>query len=430
MPPIFEKFEIYYRRLLPLIEPLLPSGLRLTSAGIQFISTIIVAHMLGDSGAADFFFWSAILIAAAPMANFGTDQLVLRELPRQRDAASLSAYLRVTRVITVVLGFCLGLCFMAYATISDGWQNWHLLLPIASIAIATVILNGESLKGVSRPMQGVLYGHFLPTSVFCLCLLTFGWKLNDVGVLCLFIGSFVLGALSLRFAADQPVLSRSQIGIPDMALLRKVRTEGLSLFLSCLTTSLTFMLPIVALKAFTPDSEVSYVTTAFRLSVLTIVLSTAIHSVFAPKLSHAAESGDHKKLFQLYRTTACLALLALGAPMVFCIAFPEMVMGIFGDSFREGKEVLRMFFIVNLVSLLLGPVVMLSIMVGKSALLAKTGVVKLILAIGCSFLLVPKIGGIGVPITLGIAYITEELIALAIILKSCFGKEKKPPATT
>src|SRR6056297_3009041 len=65
-----------------LVRTFSPSVVRLIGAAIQFLNTIIIARILGDAGAAPFFFWSAILMSWAPIATYGLEQLALRKTPR------------------------------------------------------------------------------------------------------------------------------------------------------------------------------------------------------------------------------------------------------------------------------------------------------------------------------------------------------------
>src|SRR5690606_7133127 len=65
-----------------LIRTLTPSAVRMIGAGFQFLSTVMVARMLGDGPSALFFFWSSVLMTSGPIASYGLEQIALRNVPR------------------------------------------------------------------------------------------------------------------------------------------------------------------------------------------------------------------------------------------------------------------------------------------------------------------------------------------------------------
>lgn len=387
-------------------------------AGIQFLSTVIVARALGDGPGAVFFFWSSILMTASPIATYGLEQIALRNVPRlQRDGhEAVGIFVAGLRSLSLLLSFLIGLGLVVYAIATEpdpgGFRLWHLLTPLALGSIAITLINGEALKGLSRPVAGTVYGHLLPVTLFCVLVSLFAKQLGSPGLLTLYTGSYLAGALAARFAPGGDFKHR-YFAWPARKKLRALLREGFAICCVSVFGSLGFIVPLAMVELMRPAAEVSYLTTAFRIAILFIVLASAIHGVYAPALSRSAElEKPFAPVFRVYGKAIGIALVALCLPLGFGIAFPEVVMSVFGESFRAGAEALRLLLLIQLISLVLGPVSHLLLMTGHTAFLARLGIAKFVAAVLLSFLFIPRFGGIGMVAAMGIAFITEEIIGL------------------
>ncbi|MBP9225529.1 MAG: hypothetical protein KBF76_16780 [Verrucomicrobiales bacterium] len=401
-----------------LVEALLPSAVRMIGAGFQFLSTVIVARTLGDGPSANFFFWSSVLMTSGPIATYGLEQIALRNVPRieRDDHEGVGLFVAHLRALSMVISLVLGLAWVVYAVTtqpaSEGFQLWHLLPPFALGAIALALINGEALKGLARPVLGNVYGHLLPVGLFFLLVLLFAKDLGSPGILTLYTGSYVVGALAARFAPGGEFRSR-YFAWPGRMKRKLLLAEGLPVCCVSLFGALGFIVPLSFFEMTRPAPEVSHLTAAFRISILFIVLSAAIHSVFAPALSKSAELPNPlRPVLHVYGKAILIALLALIVPLGVGIVFPELVMSIFGTDFVEGADALRMLLLIQLISLIFGPVPHLLLMTGHTVFLARIGVVKFLSVALLSFLWIPKFGGMGMVFAMGISFIAEEIAGL------------------
>lgn len=409
-----------------------PSIIRMAGAGFQFLSAILIARKLGSEGSSDYLFWSAILMTSAPMATYGLEQLALRDVPRleKKGVSFVRRYLEVVRIISVSLALLIGGGLLIYAGLSDGWALWQICIPIALAAFSSTLINGEVLKGLSCPNRGMIFGHFIPVALFTCCVILFvilspanqnspAVRAGHASILLLlfWFGCFVTGTILARFSG-RPEMQGQFIAKPDPVIFRNLIKEGRSVFIGSVFGALSFMVPLVILKEFRPPEEVSYVTTAFRISILFNILLAAVFTVFAPKISMAAEKMNGSEIFKVYSKAILFALVALGPPQILGIIFPEFMMGIFGDGFTAGANSLRLLLASNLITLMLGPVLLLLIMIGENKHLPKFGIGKLLVAAIGSLILVPQFGGVGMILAMAGAFFLEEaLVLIYIILK-------------
>lgn len=405
-----------------LVRTFSPSAVRLVGAAIQFLNTIIIARLLGDAGAAPFFFWSAILMSWAPIATYGLEQLALRKTPRiESDGpAAVAAFLAPLRFISLMTSCLIGLGLMAYAVLenpSEGYDEWHLLLPLGVAAMALCLINGESLKGLSHPTWGMIYGHFIPVSTFMICILLMWSNASSIKLIAAYTGSYVFAALLARFG---PVAAfrATHFAKPSWSKTKEVLKEGLPVCSVNLFGALAFVVPLAILEQTRPAGEVSHVIAAFRISILFGIVSMAIHGVFAPNLARASdEPNPFRPVMKIYLKAVGITLGLLGIPLIVALSFPSTIMQIFGETFDDAANVLVLLMLMQIFSLALGPVLLLMLMAGHTRMMAGLGFLKLIVAAALGFLLVPQWGGAGMVIAMAVAFLGEEIVGMIYVIR-------------
>lgn len=402
-----------------LFVTLSPSMVRMIGAGFQFISTVIVARTLGDGPSAPFFFWTSVLMTSGPIATFGFEQLALKQVPRleREGLLAVSRFVGNLRAVALVVSSILGVIWIVYAVFaskdSSGLQAWQFLPWLAQAAIALTLINGEALKGHSRPVLGNIFGHVLPVGLFSVALLVFASSLDANGILAVYAASFAAGALLAWFAPGK-IFRTSFFRWPDPATLRSLLRDGFPVCCVSLFGALGFIVPLAICEVVLPAAEVSHLTAAFRIAILFIVLSGTIHGVFAPALSRNAELEQPlRPVMRVYGKAIAIALISLGPPLLLGVVFPVQIMTVFGHEFIDGADALRMLLIIQLMSLMMGPVAHLLLMTGHTSFLARLGSLKLFVVVGLSALLVPRWGGVGMVIAMGIGFLCEGVIGVA-----------------
>lgn len=416
------------------LHTLMPSVVRMGGAGFQFLSTVMVARSLGDGPSALFFFWTSVLMTSGPIASYGLEQIALRNVPRLEGTGpgAVAAFVANLRALSLAVSFLLGIGWMIFAVVTDktgaGFQLWHLLPLFAQGAIALALINGEALKGLSHPVLGSIFGHVLPAGLFCIAValtLIVPVAFDATEILALYTGSFVLGAVLARFAPGGAFRDRFVLW-PEKSRFQTLLREGFPICCVSLFGALGFIIPLSICDVMLPAAEVSHLTAAFRVSILFVVLSGAIHSVFAPALSRTAElKRPLVPVMKVYGKSIAIALLVLGLPIGVGMIFPGTVMSVFGEEFLDGAGALRLLLLVQLISLMMGPVPYLLLMTGHTTFLARLGVLKLVLVVGLSFILIPKMGGVGMVVAMGIAFLGEGILGVAYAVAKMKEQERR-----
>ena len=394
-----------------------PPGLRLSGAFLQFAATVFIARMLGDEASGAYFFWAAVLMSSGRVATFGMDKLSLQQVPRLvgGNERALSLFLANVRGIAVGLSLIIGLLLALYALLVQPDISrpyvWYFMLPASIAGVAMCRINGESIKGMGKPMLGVVYRHLAATSIFMVLLLVAGSRLSaEIALGCFTVGFFVAGFAALR----GPGFSRFGIGLrcPRVTELREKLSMGLPIFLASLCAALTYIIPLAILERWHASADVAYLTTSYRFFMLFEVLALAVYAVTMPNLSRAAHGNDWGRTASLYRSVIRNGLLILGLPLVLAFLAAPPLMGLFGDGFSEAVPVFRTLLVFRLITLCLGPSEDLMIMVGHSGKLAVFAATRLTCTLLAAPLLIGAYGPTGMALLIGFGMVFQSGLCL------------------
>lgn len=87
-------------------------------------------------------------------------------------------------------------------------------------------------------------------------------------------------------------------------------------------------------------NEMALFSAADRFRFILIFLPLAVSRIAVPALSRARSHGDQTGYRNAFQWNVGFGLLATLPPALFCLIFSEQLMGLFGESFRQGQSVL------------------------------------------------------------------------------------------
>ncbi|MEM0969501.1 MAG: hypothetical protein AAF191_08655 [Verrucomicrobiota bacterium] len=403
-----------------------PPGFRLAGAFLQFLATIYIARTLGDNLAHDFFFWSALIMSSGLVATYGLDQLSLREVPRLVDRRTeLLRFLAPLRGTAIIIGIPIAVLLIGYASLIQGDADrplWWFALPlIAVLGLATCTINGEVMRGMGRPCLGVIYSHLLPATLFCSFLAISSLPSASIALLC-WSTAFGMAAILPFWGPGFRGLA-PHFAVPSASQFRGFLQSGLPLCMTGVFGALNYMIPLTILERTQSGEQVSYLTTAIRISILVDMMALAIYSIFAPKISKACERGEG--ISQAYLGATGRALLILGGPVFGVLLLAPWVMSVFGPGFVEAGPTLRVFLSFVIIALFLGPSNYLLLMTGRTRLMAIFSGTKVAVSILLGSFLIPQQGALGMAIVLGSGNLLERLLAIGTARKEIFSRKNR-----
>ena len=166
----------------------------------------------------------------------------------------------------------------------------------------------------------------------------------------------------------------------------------------------------IMLGAWASSADVAVFNAALRTAMLTSFVLVAVNSIAEPKFAAMYRTQQHDALRRTaVNATRLMVLLAL-APLTLMLAFPHLILLLFGSEFTTGATTLQILAIGQFLNVATGSVGYLLSMTGHEKLLRNNVFLAAVTALALGFALIPPYG------LTGAAFATASGIALQNLL--------------
>lgn len=286
-------------------------------------------------------------------------------------------------------------------------------LSIALPFFSLYAINMESLRGLKKMNSFALLQNI---SLFFIALLALIFLFNNgettdpiysfsISTILIFILSFFL------FKKHSPESSITFIS--SKGLLK----ESFPMLLSNSSFYLMTLIDILMISYFLPESETGIYANAMKIANLNIVFLFAINSIAAPKLAEFNATNDLGSLKTFTKETSRLSILLSIPIFVITLIFPEFLLGLFGDEFIAGKQVLIILGIGQFFNALAGSVISVLNMTGQEKTAKNIIVSSTIINLILNLILIPKLGILGAGIATGVTTILWNGLGIWFVYK-------------
>jgi|SaaInlStandDraft_1057018.scaffolds.fasta_scaffold01690_5 O-antigen/teichoic acid export membrane protein len=160
----------------------------------------------------------------------------------------------------------------------------------------------------------------------------------------------------------------------------------------------------------TPESVAFYVISVKIAALISFILM-AVNRVVGPDFSSLYAMGDINKLAKTVQySTALMVIFSLPLLLLFLIA-PGTILGIFGEDFREAKNVLRILAVAQFFYVASGNVNLLLQMTGHANILRNNILISSLVAVLLGLFLIPSYGVHGAGITTALALTVSNILS-------------------
>jgi O-antigen/teichoic acid export membrane protein len=146
--------------------------------------------------------------------------------------------------------------------------------------------------------------------------------------------------------------------------------------------------------------------------VLIQFANQGISQAVQPRLAEALATGDRAAANHLYQTATGWLVLVTWPINFLVILFAPVYLGLFGDGYRRGADVVVVLAGAMLVATGCGMVDMVLAMAGRTSWNLANVLVALALTVGLDVLLIPRLGALGAAIGLAGALVANNLLPL------------------
>ncbi|RZF77291.1 capsular biosynthesis protein CpsJ [Pseudoalteromonas sp. S4488] len=348
------------------INSLLALAIRVLGAGMSFVFNLIIARQLGADEAGYFFLGLALVMLLSGVARLGFDNTILRFT----SAGAENGY-TVKAILNFALKYVLPVAFI-FAVITYAFAPWladnvfnkpgltdtlQLIAP-AIIGLSIVFLVAMSLQArhkliASIPCQNI--AHFMLCGAAVIV-----FSADSASTAALYLSLSLGGTSSFFYWLSIKSLNNSGEKPDPQQLWHSARPNWIIIMMS---QAVQWCAPII-IGVFLVAEQVAFFSVAQRIALLTTFILMAVNLVVAPKFSAFHAKGDDVGIRKTALFSVRLLVLSAFPIVLFMLFFPEFLMSLFGDEFKQGALILQILVLGQAVNVITGSVGFLLMMSG------------------------------------------------------------------
>ena len=192
--------------------------------------------------------------------------------------------------------------------------------------------------------------------------------------------------------------------------------ESFPMFISTTITVFLGWIDSFVLGIYVSDQEIGVYNVAIKIALGASFAMDAINSGLAPKvvrLYFDKKALEFRKLVQF--STNLNFVVTVGIVLVLII-FNQWLLGLFGEEFKSGFQVLLILSLVHLINSFMGSAAIIMQMIGYQKQYQNIAILALVINLGLNFLLVPQFGNNGAAVATAFS-LTVWYVCNAVFLK-------------
>ena len=372
---------------------------------------VAMARELGETGFGDFQFALALTTVLIVPAGFGTEELVAREVAR--DRSRLSHYLSNVVVIKVAASLALLLLAAVIVNVAGYPPDVRLAVYLvgAGVAVENLGRTWHSVFQAYERMEFISISLILQrvvTAVAGIAALVAGADLIVVSLI--FLGGSVLGFMA-GFWTLRRFVARPRLAI-DRSRWAGIVKAGIPIGLIGVLYPVLLKLDqsLLSFLGGEDNREVGYYGAAFRLIEATMFISWSLAAAMLPWVARQP-AGDRARLARAYELGSfVMAAILVPIGVVFVTLAEPLIELFYGSAFIEAVEPLRYLGVMTVLYGLSALAATVLIARHRPLAFARAVAIALPLNIALNLILIPPYGAAGAAIA---AAVSSLLLALA-----------------
>jgi len=392
---------------------------RVLAALSGFILSALIARAFGADQSGYFFLVFSIVNILSVVGCLGLDQSVLfftgAAVPDKKWGSVkllLLKSLLITFFITGMLS--LSLYFFSDYLAVNVFRDINLRvimkgMSAAILGLSLTLLVAMSLQGLRRIISSIFFLNILSNFSLVLIILNFpNIKIESFGYLYSIIQFFVFLFSIAYWWFRRPSWPNDHLQNFDW---RSVSNHSSSLFLIVVLAQIIQWSGQLISGVWVEPADLARLAMAQRTAMLTSFVLLAINLVVAPRFSSLFQKKDFLGINDLAISSVRLMILLTLPIVLLVLIYPRFIMGLFGEEFILGSDILRILVLGQLVNVFTGPVNNLLIMTGNEVEMKKAMLISGSVIIIFSFILVPIYGVMGGAVATAMAVASQNLIS-------------------
>ena len=373
---------------------------------LQYVVNVVFARAMSVAQFGVFTVANNYSRIGGTLGHLGGASSVLRFVPEQtvrEDWPRVAGVIRRSRQIAIGVGSAVAVIGTALTLIIANDSNWSAALVIALWSVPVVALI-ELQQSLIRAYKQI-FRAFFPWLVFQPILavaaagvvVVLDGRVRAPAAVGITAGSYVAAALLQLWWLHQaqPAVVRQAVPAYEMREWTRVTTP---IFLSNVVYIVFSRLDVVMVGLFLGPKDAGIYAIAMRAGNLAQIGQTAMSATVAPRISELYFAEREDELQRLVLTSVRWIFAPTLALVILMAAASGPILGVFGKDFVEGRWVLAIIAVGQLVSVSSGPVGWLMNLTGREKLTAKVFAITAVITLGLYLVLIKPFGIIGAAI--------------------------------
>jgi len=397
-------------------------------AGYLFV--FLVSRLFGEFAMGAYSLSYTVLMILSVLCRLGTDTSIIRYVAESaalnRPGGMRHVYTSILRVIGPV-GLAVTALTLAGASMlaADVFREPNLtgFIRIAAWGILPLSLfhfHAECLRGLKKI---ALYSFFknlsLPLGASLILMGLAAVRSGPKSPILAYVGAsaflFVLVA-GFWLAGSKIFRHPAEVSVSVGSII----STSLPMFLSGSLFLVMRWIDTLMLGMFRSVEEVGIYYVAVRIANVTAITLFAINTIAAPKFAEFFARNDIEGLGRMARQSTRIIFWLSFPVLIFILAFPSWVLGIFGPGYRTGSTALILLILGQFINAVSGSVGYILNMTGNQTSFRNIVLTATAVNVGLNFLLIPRLGIVGAGIASLVCLLTWN-IASVISVRKRFG---------
>lgn len=410
----------------------------LVTAALSLVLPVLVTRGLTQDDAGLFFQVTALFTILISVGTVGADIGVVRAIPQAlalKHARDLVHILKIAFLPTLVVGCALASLLAVLVHPISNWVTggdpaaaqkfaevfWVLIVMLPISVLYRLGLAVTRALGTVKPLVLIdKIGRSLAEAGAVAVTLSISTSLVRVVIAWVapYAGAslFVAAWIARRIGVLVPRLDASPEG-PQKYVTSSLRTDfwrfSAPSAVSRIFSQALQRFDIILVGALRGPSEAAIYAAATRFPILGLLFVQAIQQVMAPRISEFLVRDDRSRALLMYRTTTSWLVLVSWPIYLLSAWYADLLLGVFGSSYRGGVPVVQILCLVMLVATATGPVDTVLLMSGRSGWsMVNTGT-ALVVMVSLDVVLIPPYGAVGAAVGWTAAILANNLSPLA-----------------
>lgn len=398
---------------------------RILGAFSGLIMTYFISLVLPISDAGYIFYLITIVSFIGALTTLGLPMALLRFIGvhhRLHEWSKIKGLLNFCLKYSLLISFgvvaliVILLIFYNQAfEINNVFIKVSLIMLIAIPFFAQNEITSHAFQGIGRSLLSIFFLR-ISNQIFvalAICVLYFLYDFINLYIVAIIYtaGLFLTSCLSVFIWYQNKELRLDSIK-PNK---KKVFESAFPLWIILLMNNLVIWSGQIVAGFFLESSEVAILSISQRISITISIVLIAVNYVIAPNLASSFKEGN-MKLFTSYVRLSSRFLLLIAFPITgIVLLYPKFLLNLFGNDYIAGFLVLQILAIGQFINVVTGSVGYILNMTGNEKVMRNIVLISGPLSIILSTILIPIYGIIGAAISISLALIFQNLLAVYFV---------------